>query len=83
MPDMAVLNIINLNIDSVQMEITSCKTNKGEQTHAAAEGCTSRETGGMIKQEANGQNGQNHSNKSISYFFFSKMQMQIKGRAAP
>ena len=69
MPDMAVLNIINLNIDSIQVEITSCKTNRGQQTHAFAEGSTKRDTGGIIKQEANGQNGQNHSNKSINYFY--------------
>ena len=69
MPDMAVLNIINLNIDSIQVEIMSCKTNGGQQTHAVAEGCTNRDTGGIIKQEANGQNGQNHSNKSINYFY--------------
>ena len=68
MPDVAVLDIINLNIDSIQVEITSCKTNRGQQTHAVAEGCTNRDTGGIIKQEANSQNAQNHSNKSINYF---------------
>ena len=72
MPDMAVLNIINLNIDSMQVEIMSCKTNREQQTHTVAEGCTNRDTGGITKQEANGQNGQNHSNKSINYFYSSK-----------
>ena len=72
MPDIAVLNIIYLNIDSIQAKIMSCKTNRGQQTHAVAEGCTNRDTGGIIKQEANGHNGQNHSNKSINYFYSSK-----------
>ena len=43
-----------------------------QETHAVVEGCTNRDTGGIIKQEANSQNGQNHSNKSINYFFSSK-----------
>ena len=72
MPDTAALNIINLNIVSIQVEIMSCKTNKGQKTHTVAEGCTNRDTDGIIKQEANGQNGQNHSNKSINYFYSSK-----------
>ena len=71
-PEMAVLNIINLNIDSIQAEIMSCKTNRGQQTHAVVEGCTNRDTGGIIKQEANSQNGQTHTNKSINYFYSSK-----------
>ena len=71
MPDVAALNIINLNIDSIQAEIMNCKTSTGQERHAAVEGCTNRDTGGVIKQEANGQNGQNHSNKSINYFYSS------------
>ena len=69
MPDMAVLNIINLNIDSIQAEIMNCKTNRGKETHTVVEGCTNRDTCGIIKQEANNQNGQNHSNKLIDYFY--------------
>ena len=68
MPDTAVLNIININIDSIQAEIMSCKTNRGQQTHAVAEGCINRDTGGIIKQEASGQNGQNiQTNQSITF----------------
>ena len=37
MPDKAVLNIINLNIDSIQKEIRKCKTNRGQEMHAVAE----------------------------------------------
>ena len=71
MPDTAVLNIINLNIDSTQAEIMNGKTNRGQETHAVVASCTNRDTGVIIKQEANGQNGQNHSNKLINYFYSS------------
>ena len=50
----------------------NCKTNKGQETHAVEEGCTNRDSGVIIKQDANGQNGQNHSGKSINYFYSSK-----------
>ena len=72
MPDTAALNIINLNIDSIQVEIMKCKTNKGQETHAVGEGCTNRDTGVINKQDANSQNDQNNSNKSINYFHSSK-----------
>ena len=72
MPDTAALNIINLNIDSIQAEIMSGKTNRGQETHTIAEGCTNRNTAGIIKQDANGQNGQNQSDKSINYFYSSE-----------
>ena len=72
MPDTAVLNIINLNIDSIQAEITKCKTNRGQEMHAVAEGCTNRDAGIITKQDTNGQNDQNKSNKSINYFYASK-----------
>ena len=42
MPDTAVLNIVNLNIDSIQAEIMISKTNMEQETHTIAEGCTSR-----------------------------------------
>ena len=83
MLDTAVHYILNLNIDSIQAEITKCKTNKGQETHAVAEGCTNRNTGVINKPDANGQNDQNNSNKSIFIFLHQKIQMQIKGRAVP
>ena len=46
--------------------------NRGQETHAVAEGCTNRDTGVINKQDANSQNDQNNSNKSISYFHSSK-----------
>ena len=48
-PDTAALNIINLNIDSIQKEIRNCKTNRGQEMHAVAEDCTNRDTHGAIK----------------------------------
>ena len=36
----------------------SGKTNRGQETHTIVEGCTNRNTVGVIKQDANGQNGQ-------------------------
>ena len=57
MQDMAVLNIINLNIDSIQKEIRNCKTNR--DTHSAA------------KQDDNGQQHQSQANKLINYFYSS------------
>ena len=47
MPDTAMLNIINLNIDSIQVEIVSSKTNRGHETHTMAEGCTNRNKVGV------------------------------------
>ena len=50
----------------------SSKTNRGQETHTIAEGCTNRNTVGVIKQDANNQNGLNQSNKSINYFYSSE-----------
>ena len=71
MPDTAVLNIINLNIDSIQAEIAECKTNRGQETHAVTEGYTNMDADVITKQDANSQNDQNKSNKSINYFYSS------------
>ena len=68
-PDMAALNIINLNIDSIWAEIAECKTNRGQETHAVMEGYTNMDAGVITKQDANAQNDQNKSNKSITYFY--------------
>ena len=48
------------------------KTNKGQETHTSVEGCTNGIMAGAIKQDANGQNGQNQSNKSLNYFYSSE-----------
>ena len=69
MPDIAALKMLNLNIDSIQAEIGSCKTNREQETHKVTEGCTNINTVGVIKQTAN---GQIQSNKLINYFYSSK-----------
>ena len=55
MPDTVVLNIINLNIDSIQKEIRNCKTNRGQEMHAATEDCTNKDSHSAAKQDDNGQ----------------------------
>ena len=68
MPDTTALNILDLNIDSIQVEVANCKTNREQETHKVAEGCTSIKTVGIIKQNSN---GQNQPNKLINYFYSS------------
>ena len=43
LPDTVVLNIINLNIDSIQKEIRECKRNTGQETYAKTKGCTNKD----------------------------------------
>ena len=40
MPDTVVLNLINLNIDSIQTLEAECKRNKKQETHTSIEACT-------------------------------------------
>ena len=44
MPDTAALNIINLNIDSIQAVTPECKMNRGQETHTSIENCTNKST---------------------------------------
>ena len=69
MLDTAAPNIINLNIDAIQAEITECKTNIKQEMHNALKNCANTDTDVTTKQDANGQNGQNNTSKSINYFF--------------
>ena len=80
MPDTAALNIINLNIDSIQVEIMNGKTNRGQETHTIAEGCTNRNTAEVIKQDANGQNGQINQTNQLITVIPQQTQRQLKGR---
>ena len=85
MPDTAALNIINLNIGSIQVEIASCKTNREQEMQAMAEGCTNMDTGEINRQDANGQNNQNisnNSNNSVNYFFSSSNIMANKKQSS-
>ena len=44
MPDTAVLNLINLNIDSIQAITAKCKTNKEQEACTGIEGCINKNT---------------------------------------
>ena len=50
MPDATSLNIINLNIDSIQMEIAEGKTNTRQEMQTVSEGCTNRGADAITKQ---------------------------------
>ena len=80
MPDMAALNIINLNIDSIQAVTPECKTNREEETHTGIKDCTNKSasgdkgcknnnTGIIIKQNTNGENDPSNQHVSINYFY--------------
>ena len=80
-PDKTVKNIINLNVDSIQVEIAECKSNREQETHAVTESCTNTDAGVINKQNANCQKDQNNSNKSINYFFSSSNRMADKRKS--
>ena len=69
MPDTAALNILYLNIDSIQAQVANCRTNREQETHKVVEDCTNMNTAGIIKQKSN---GQNQPTKLINYFYSSK-----------
>ena len=39
MPDTAALKLININIDSIQVEVVECKTNIVQEMHEVEKGC--------------------------------------------
>ena len=65
MPDTAALKLININIDSIQIEVVECKTNQTGIAHSGERLCKHR-CRFKTKQGANGQNGQNNTNKTIN-----------------
>ena len=71
MPDMAALNIINLNIDSIQAEVAECTTNIRQEMQIVSKGCAKMATDDLTTQNTNSQNGQANTNKSINYFLSS------------
>ena len=68
-PDISALQLIDINIDSMQAEMVEYKTNIEQETHTLEN--TNTDTYLKTKQGANGQNNQNNANKSINYFFLS------------
>ena len=79
MPDTAALKLINVNVDSIQVEVAECKTNTcntresniKQKTHVVEKGCTNTDADSKIKQSTNSQSGQDNVNKIINYFFSS------------
>ena len=79
MPDTAVLNLINLNIDSIQTLTAECKTNKEQETHTGVkaytntnttrdEDCKNNNVSIDNKQDTNGHNHPGNKHISINYF---------------
>ena len=82
MPDMAVLNIINLNIDSIQKEIRNCKANRGQEMHDVTEDCTNKDVQSAVKQDDNGQQHHSQANKLINYFYSSNNTVADKSKSS-
>ena len=68
MPDATFLNIINVNIDSIQAEIAEGKKNTGQEKQTVSEGCTNMGADAITKQDANSQKDQKTTSKPINYF---------------
>ena len=79
MPDTAALKLININIDSIQVEVAECRTNTGntrkanieQDTHVEEKGCANTDVDFKTKQGTSSQNGHNNANKYTNYFFSS------------
>ena len=69
MPDTAALQIINLNIDSIQVELTKHKTNIDQEMHTVMKGCINMSAGVNTEQDVNSQNDQCDKNTPINNFF--------------
>ena len=52
LPDTAALNIINLNIDSIQKEIRNCRANRGQEMHAVTEDCTNKDAQSAVADKS-------------------------------
>ena len=79
MPDAMVLNLINLNIDSIQTVAAECKINKKQETHTGIVACTNTSTtrgegtkdNSMSRDNKQDTNGHSHPGDrhiSINYF---------------
>ena len=68
MPDTVALNLINLNIDSIQAITAKCKTNKEQEAHSGIEGCKNNNTSVDNKQHTNSHSHPCNKHISINYF---------------
>ena len=71
MLDTAALNIINLNIASIQKEIRNCKGNRGQEMHTITEDCTNKDAQSAVKQDDNSPQHHSQANTLINYFYSS------------
>ena len=71
MPDTAALKLININIDSIQVEVAECKIHIVQEMHVVEKGGTNIDADSKIKQGANGQTGQDNANKITNYIISS------------
>ena len=79
MPDTAAHKLININIDSIQVEVGECKTNTGDtrkanieqDMHMVKKCCANTDAHFKTKQGTNRQNGHNNTNKITNHFFSS------------
>ena len=69
MPDATSLNIVQISINSIQVEIAECKTSNKQETQGGTKFYTNRDVDDINKQDANGQKDQKSANKLINYFF--------------
>ena len=53
MPDTPALKLININIDSIQVETLQCKTNIEQEMHVGQKGCANTDADSKTKQGAN------------------------------
>ena len=68
MPDAASLEIIKINIDSIQAERSECKANNKQEVQTDADNCTNMRRSAINKQDANIQRHQDTPINTINYF---------------
>ena len=68
MPDAKSLDIIKVNIDSIQVEISQGKTNSNQETQTDTDSCTNMKRDAINKQDTNIQKEQDMSINPINYF---------------
>ena len=82
MPDKAALNIINLNIHSIQKEKRNCKANRRQDMHDVTEDCTNKDAQSGAKQDDNSQQQHSQTNKLINYFYSSNNTVTDKSKSS-
>ena len=72
MPDATSLDIIKVNIDYIQMEMSKGKTNNKQKTQTDTDSCTNMKRDAINRQDANIQKDQDMPFNYINYFTSSK-----------